>query len=100
MCRRDESDFAWRGELAATTPALAGLRIVDFSNVRTGAQASQILADYGAEVVHVETPGGSPLRAETAWPLWARGKQSIELDLRAHADRAVAWGLAAESDVV
>ena len=52
--------------------ALAGLRVVDFSNLRTGAQVSQTLADFGADVVHVETPGGSSLRAEAAWPFWAR----------------------------
>jgi crotonobetainyl-CoA:carnitine CoA-transferase CaiB-like acyl-CoA transferase len=80
--------------------ALAGLKVVDFSNVRTGAAASQILADFGAEVIHVETPGGSALRAEPAWPLWGRGKRSIALDLKNPADLAVAKGLCADADVV
>lgn len=84
----------------ANSDALAGLKVVDFSNVRTGAQASQVLADFGAEVIHIETPGGSPLRAEPAWPLWARGKRSIALDLKQGDDLVVALGLCSQADVV
>jgi hypothetical protein len=61
---------------------LAGLRVVDFSNVLTGAQISQFFADYGADVVHIEPPAGSPLRAQAAWPFWGRGKRSVRLDLK------------------
>jgi len=39
--------------------ALDGLSVVDLSNTLTGTQMSQVLADFGAEVVHVEPPGGS-----------------------------------------
>jgi crotonobetainyl-CoA:carnitine CoA-transferase CaiB-like acyl-CoA transferase len=80
--------------------ALAGLKVVDFSNVPTGAQVSQLFADFGAEVIHVEPSGGSPLRAETAWPFWARGKRSIQIDLHDPADLAVAKHLTAGADVV
>jgi len=79
--------------------ALAGLRVLDISNTSTGAQTSQFLCDYGAEVVHVEPPGGSPLRAIPGCPLWGRGKKSIELDLKSPDDLAVARGLAATCDV-
>src|SRR5262245_699425 len=65
-----------------------------------GAQASLLFADYGAEVVHVEPPGGSVLRAQPAYPMWARGKKSIELDLHDSADRQVALGLCGDADVV
>ena len=41
---------------------LSGLRVLDFSNSPAGAQASQTLADFGAEVVQVEPPQGSALR--------------------------------------
>ena len=40
---------------------LATLRVLDLSNSLAGAQASQTLADFGAEVVHVEPPGGGSL---------------------------------------
>jgi crotonobetainyl-CoA:carnitine CoA-transferase CaiB-like acyl-CoA transferase len=80
--------------------ALAGLRVIDFSNLRTGAQVSQFLADFGADVIHVETPGGSPLRAQAAWPHWGRGKRGVQLDLKDPADLAVAQSLAGGCDVM
>jgi len=79
---------------------LTGLRVVDLSNTLTGAHASGFLADFGAEVVHVEPPGGSPLRAQPAYPFWARGKQSIVLDLRDPDDQGTARDLAVQADVV
>ncbi|HEY7106723.1 MAG TPA: CoA transferase [Acidimicrobiia bacterium] len=80
--------------------ALEGLRVVDCSNTLGGTQASLLFADFGAEVVHVEPPGGSPLRTQPAYPLWARGKKSVELDLHDPSDRDVAFGLCADADVV
>lgn len=59
-----------------------------------------ILADYGAEVLWVEPPGGSSIRQEPAFPMWGRGKQSWVLDLKAPAGRAQARNLASEADVV
>ena len=76
------------------------LRVVDFSNYRTGAQASQPFADFGADVIHVEPRGGSPLRDEPSWPFWGRGKRSIQLDLHDSADLAAAIALAKDADVV
>jgi crotonobetainyl-CoA:carnitine CoA-transferase CaiB-like acyl-CoA transferase len=88
--------------LAAEVQAgpLAGLRVLDFSAAAAGAQASQTLADFGAEVVQVEPPGGSQLRAQPAFPFLARGKRSIVLDLRDEADRALARTMASGADVV
>ena len=53
---------------------LDALRVVDLSNTLIGTQMSQLLADFGADVVHVEPPGGSPLRQQAAWPFWGRGR--------------------------
>jgi crotonobetainyl-CoA:carnitine CoA-transferase CaiB-like acyl-CoA transferase len=82
------------------TAALGGLRVVDLTTTVPGAQATQLLADFGAEVVLVEPPGGSPLRAEPAWPVWLRGKESIELDLHDATDREVARDLCRRADVI
>jgi crotonobetainyl-CoA:carnitine CoA-transferase CaiB-like acyl-CoA transferase len=82
------------------TAPLDGLRVVDLSNTLTGTQMSQLLADFGADVVHVEPPGGSPLRSQAAWPFWARGKRSIVVDLGDVAEREVARSLASAADVV
>lgn len=80
--------------------ALEGLRVVELANAMTGALVGQLLADYGAEVVLVEPPGGTPLREELGFPIWARGKQSVVLDLRNVADQAAVRGLAAGADVL
>ncbi|HVV10518.1 CaiB/BaiF CoA transferase family protein [Amycolatopsis sp.] len=78
---------------------LAGLTVIDLSTTLPGAQATQFLADAGADVVLVEPPGGSPLRSLAAWPALARGKRSAVLDLHAEADRATLGGLLRTADV-
>src|ERR1700750_188504 len=83
-----------------TRAPLGGIRVLDLSTSVTGFQASQVLADFGAEVVHVEPPGGSPLRDLPSYPCLARGKHSIVLDLKAPADRALARQLAEAADVL
>jgi crotonobetainyl-CoA:carnitine CoA-transferase CaiB-like acyl-CoA transferase len=61
--------------------ALDGLRVVDLSPTRLGAQVSQVLADFGADVVWVEPPGGAALRDVASFPYLARGKRSVVADL-------------------
>jgi crotonobetainyl-CoA:carnitine CoA-transferase CaiB-like acyl-CoA transferase len=80
--------------------ALEGIRVVDFSNGFAGALVSQLLADYGADVVHVEPPGGSPLRGQPGFYFWERGKRSALLDLRQPTDRERARALALRADVL
>jgi crotonobetainyl-CoA:carnitine CoA-transferase CaiB-like acyl-CoA transferase len=74
--------------------------VVDLSTTLTSAHVSGLLADFGADVVGVEPPAGSPLRAEPAFPFWGRNKRSIALDLHSPADSAVARSLAERADVV
>jgi crotonobetainyl-CoA:carnitine CoA-transferase CaiB-like acyl-CoA transferase len=52
---------------------LSGLVVVDLSTTLAGAQATQFLADCGAEVILVEPPEGSPLREFPPWPALLRG---------------------------
>jgi crotonobetainyl-CoA:carnitine CoA-transferase CaiB-like acyl-CoA transferase len=84
----------------ASPGPLAGLLVVDLSTTLPGAQATQFLADAGADVVLVEPPGGSPLRADPGWPGLLRGKRSIVLDLRDDDDWAVLDALLARADVM
>ncbi|WP_166903560.1 CaiB/BaiF CoA-transferase family protein [Mycobacterium sp. DL440] len=65
---------------------LAGLVVVDLSTTLPGAQATQFLADCGAEVIMVEPPDGSPLRDLASWPALLRGKRSVTLDFHDDAD--------------
>lgn len=79
---------------------LTGLRVLDLSSSPAGAQATHTLADFGADVVHVEPPGGSVLRNLPSHPFIARGKRSVALDLADDGDRAVARALACGADVL
>jgi crotonobetainyl-CoA:carnitine CoA-transferase CaiB-like acyl-CoA transferase len=80
--------------------ALEGLRVVDLSNGFAGALVSQLLGDYGADVVHVEPPGGSALRGQPGFYFWERGKRSAVFDLRQEADRERVRALGRRADVL
>ena len=62
--------------------ACEGVRVLDLSTGPAGGLASMILADFGADVVKVERPGGDPYRELAAAPMWLRGKRSVEVDLK------------------
>ena len=80
---------------------LAGLRVIDCSWGTAGPRATGMLADYGADVIWVEPPGGDPYRAElaVAYSVFNRGKRSIVLDLRTDTDRDVLLQLIGSADV-
>ena len=77
-----------------------GLTVLDFSQGMPGALCTLVLADYGAEVIKVEPPGGDPFRFQPAWISWNRGKKGIVLDLATPEGREQAMQLAAGADVL
>ena len=88
---------------------LRGLKVVEFAHVVAGPLAGSMLADQGADVVHVEPPGaGDAARGmgpqRDGVPLWfkvaGRNKRSVTLDLHHEAGRRVAHRLLAWADVV
>ena len=91
------------------TRLLEGIRIVDLTTVVFGPYATQTLADLGADVIKVEAPGGDvmrlagkPARTRGMGPCHLalnRGKQSVLLDLKLEADKAVLRELIATADV-
>src|SRR5262245_40806445 len=66
----------------------ADLRVVSIGESVSAAVAGMVLADYGADVLMVEPPGGSRLRHAPAWPMWSRATRTVCLDLNASDDRA------------
>jgi crotonobetainyl-CoA:carnitine CoA-transferase CaiB-like acyl-CoA transferase len=86
-------------EVASDGP-LAGLVVVDLSTTLPGAQATQFLADCGAEVIMVEPPDGNPLRELAGWPALLRGKRSVTLDLHDDADLDRLRALLRRADVM
>lgn len=90
--------------------ALEGIRILDLSRYLPGAFATMWLADLGADVIKIESPGfGDPGRlmgdseGNGLGPYFAtinRGKRSMALDLRAEDDRARFLQLVTTADVL
>jgi crotonobetainyl-CoA:carnitine CoA-transferase CaiB-like acyl-CoA transferase len=80
---------------------LAGLVVVDCSHGTAGPRATGLLADYGADVLWVERPGGDPLRERqpAAAAVFNRGKRSVVLDLAVPADHHRLLGLVDGADV-
>src|SRR5438552_4807183 len=86
---------------------LHGVRVLDFSRLVAGNMLSLQLADFGAEVVKVETPGrGDTLRdwgeggLSVHWKVYARNKKSITLNLKAAEAPDIILDLAEHFDVV
>ena len=93
---------------------LDGTRVLDLSRVLAGPWCGQMLADYGADVVHVERPEqgddtrswgppwwGDPADRMSAYYLSAnRGKRSIAIDIATQAGADLVRQLAREADVV
>ena len=78
----------------------SGLTVLDFSLGMPGALCTLVLADYGAEVIKVEPPGGDPFRFQPGWISWNRGKKGIVLDLEQDKDLDAAIRLAGKADVL
>jgi len=84
---------------------LAGVRVIDLSRLMAGNMLSVQLADFGADVVKVESEHGDTLRAvgaggvSTNWKVYGRNKRSICLDLRAPEGIDVVLQLVRDADV-
>jgi CoA:oxalate CoA-transferase len=94
--------------VTAAAPALAGVRVLDFSRMISGPFCTALLADLGADVIKVESPdGGDDARhfapqsggESCLFMMVNRNKRSIALDLKRDGDRALAHRLAERSDI-
>lgn len=87
------------------TGPLAGLRVVEITNVVAGPSAAAQLADQGADVIKVEPPAGDIIRKSSNTglpPIFIscnRGKRSLALDLKKPAAADVLWRLIERADV-
>ncbi|HEX7891547.1 MAG TPA: CoA transferase [Ramlibacter sp.] len=85
---------------------LAGIRVLDLSRLMAGNMLTLQLADFGAEVIKVESAQGDTLRdwkndgKALWWKVYGRNKKSICLDLKSETDRGKLLRLLPEADVV
>lgn len=89
---------------------LEGVRVVEMGSLLAGPFCGQLLGDFGAEVIKVEPPGkGDPMREwgrhrkegrTLWWPIIARNKKSVTLNLREKEGQELARTLIESADVL
>ncbi|MDH5263277.1 MAG: CoA transferase [Betaproteobacteria bacterium] len=88
---------------------LANLKVVEMGTLIAGPYCARLLAEFGAEVIKIETPGeGDPLRKwrqlhegnSLWWYAQARNKKSIAVNLKAPEGQGIVRDLVAKADIV
>lgn len=85
---------------------LTGIRVLDLSRLMAGNMLTLQLADFGAEVIKVESAQGDTLRDWTNegkplwWKVYGRNKKSICIDLKSDGDRQALLQLVPQAQVV
>jgi len=90
------------------TGPLAGIKVVDLSQIVSGPMAAALLAEQGAEVIKVESPGGDPVRGlgpkkgdrSSMFIAVNRGKQGLSIDLKTRGGRTILERLVCWADVL
>jgi formyl-CoA transferase len=94
---------------AQSAGPLAGIKVLELGTLIAGPFCARLLAEFGAEVIKVESPeGGDQLRSwrkmvdDTSlwWYVQSRNKQSVTINLRAPEGQAIVRRLAAQADIV
>ena len=96
-----------------TSGALAGVKVIDLTHHIAGPYATKLLADFGADVLKIERPGGDPARRlppfhhddphhEKSLPFLYlnTNKRSITLNLKSEEGRGILLELLSEADAV
>lgn len=99
--------------MADATPRqgpLTDLRVIEMGQLLAGPFCGQLLADFGAEVIKIEAPGvGDPMRQwgrekphgkSLWWPVVARNKKSVTLNLRTEEGQQIVRDLVRQSDIL
>jgi len=88
---------------------LSDLKVVELGTLIAGPYCARLLAEFGAEVIKIETPGeGDPLRKwrklhegnSLWWYAQSRNKKSVAVNLRDPAGQAIVRNLARDADIV
>lgn len=88
---------------------LAGIKVLELGTLIAGPFCSRMLAEFGAEVIKIESPdGGDPIRqwrvlkdgTSLWWSVQARNKKSLTLNLKDPRGQQIAKKLALEADII
>ncbi len=99
------ANFAVSNATSNIQKPLSHIKVLDLTHAVMGPCASLVLADMGADVVHVEPPEGDPTRTLKGFgmgyfPFYNRNKRSLAVDLKSEQGLSVVRKLAAQCDVV
>ncbi|MBL8396892.1 MAG: CoA transferase [Candidatus Accumulibacter sp.] len=92
-----------------STPPLRDLKVLELGSLIAGPFAARILAEFGAEVIKIESPdGGDPLRkwrklyqgTSLWWYVQSRNKKSLTVNLKHPAGRQIVEKLVVDADVL
>lgn len=96
--------------MSRSTLPLAGITVIDFTQVFMGPSCTQLLGDYGADVIKIERPGVGDLSRSSISdpdgldnPIFLsinRNKRSVSVDTRTKAGVEVIYRLVRDADVV
>ena len=97
--------------MTSTKPAgpLAGIKVLELGTLIAGPFCSRMLAEFGAEVIKIESPeGGDPIRqwrvlkdgTSLWWSVQARNKKSLTLNMKDPRGQDIARQLALEADII
>lgn len=84
---------------------LKGLKVLEFTHAVMGPTTGLLLADMGAEVLHIEPLEGDATRRLRGFgtgyfPFYSRNKKSLAIDLKAEEGRAIIYELTKTVDIV
>jgi len=94
---------------ATPTGPLAGIKVLELGTLIAGPFCSRMLAEFGAEVIKVESPdGGDPIRQWRVlkegnslwWSVQSRNKKSITLNMKDLRAQDIARQLALDADII
>jgi alpha-methylacyl-CoA racemase len=82
--------------------ALEGVKVIEFAGIGPTPFCGMLLADFGADVIRIDRPGGgaAPFGIDQGDKVLGRGKRSIALDLKSDDGRETAIALAERANIV
>lgn len=79
--------------------AFQGVKVLDCSQGRVGPMAAMLMADFGAQVLKLEPPGGDWMADKPGYQMWNRNKSRLTLDVTTPDGRAQLEDMLAAADV-